>query len=137
MGLVYLMLYVLVVGTGTFLMKFVMSDLTPYQLNFLIAIGMVIITVPALLIAQGNFSVPVKTIPLGIVIGLLFTIGTILFIFSLTKLAVGPATAISTGYVVVAVILSIIFLKERPDPITVLGMVLAIAGIAILSFKTS
>ena len=52
MGLAYLIGYILVVGFGTFLMKFVHKDLTYQQINFLIAIGMLLITVPLLWFSQ-------------------------------------------------------------------------------------
>ena len=137
MGLIYLLGYVLIVGAGTFGMKFVMQDLSPFQINFLMAIGMMVVAVPALYLSQGNLHVPAKVLPLGILIGLSMTIGSILFVFALTKLPVGPASAISTAYIIVALILSVIFLKDKLDAITIIGLVLALTGIAILSLKVS
>lgn len=137
MGIIFLLGYILIVGLGTFLMKFVDKDLTYYQINFLIALGMLAITVPLLLFSQKNFHIPVKPLPLGVLIGLCMALGSILFVASLTKLAVGPASAIATGYVVFALLLSVIFLKEPLDWIKVVGIVLTLAGVAILSLKSA
>jgi uncharacterized membrane protein (DUF485 family) len=47
-GFVFLLLYILFVGVASFLEKFSMKQLNPYQVNFLMAIGMAITAVPAL-----------------------------------------------------------------------------------------
>lgn len=135
MGIIFLIGYILIVGLGTFLMKFVDKDLTYIQINFLIALGMLAITVPLLWFSQKNFHIPVKPLPLGILIGLCMAIGSILFVASLSKLPVGPASAIATGYVVFALILSVIFLKEPLDAAKIIGITLTLVGVAILSLK--
>ncbi len=137
MGIMFLVGYILIVGLGTFLMKFVDKDLTYYQINFLIAIGMLAITVPLLWFSQKNFHIPIKPLPLGILIGLCMALGSILFVASLSKLAVGPASAIATGYVLFALVLSVIFLKESLDWIKLAGIALTLAGVVILSLKSA
>lgn len=137
MGLVFLLGYIIIVGFGTFLMKFVDKDLTYYQINFLIALGMLAITVPLMWFSQKNFHIPIKPLPLGVLIGLCMALGSILFVASLTKLDVGLASAIATGYVVFALLLSIIFLKEPLSLLKVLGIGLALTGIVILSLKSA
>jgi uncharacterized membrane protein len=57
--------YVVMVGVASFLEKFTMKQLNPYQINFLMAIGMAVTAVPALWIKQGSLSVPTKALPLG------------------------------------------------------------------------
>lgn len=86
-----------------------MKQINPYQVNFLMAIGMAVTAVPALWIKQGSFVVPTKALPLGAPIGLLMALGSICFVLSLAKLPVGMATAISTSYVLVVVVLSRFF----------------------------
>ncbi len=137
MGLLFLFGYIVVVGFGTFLMKFVDKDLTYYQINFLIAIGMVAITFPLLWFSQKNFHIPLKPLPLGILIGLCMALGSILFVASLSKVAVGPASAIATGYVVFALLLSVIFLREPLSVAKVTGIALTLLGVAILSLKAA
>src|SRR5579871_5977140 len=50
-GFILLAAYILMVGLGTFLQKFVMGKVTPFQLEFMTAISMLLVTVPALLIS--------------------------------------------------------------------------------------
>ena len=47
-GFGFLIGYIVLVGTASFLEKFSMKQLNPYQVNFLMAIGMAVTAVPAL-----------------------------------------------------------------------------------------
>ncbi len=134
MGYLYLAGYVFFVGIASFLMKFAMKSLSAYQINVLMAFGMLIITLPAMYLAEKNLKFPTEGLPLGIFTGLLMAAGSLLFVFSLTKLPVGLASAISSSYIVVVVLLSWIFLHEPLGAMKILGIVLTIAGVAILSF---
>lgn len=133
----FLIAYILVVGFGTFLMKFVHRDMTSYQINFLIAIGMILITAPALWLSQKSFQIPLKPLPLAFFSGLCMALGSIFFVASLAKVDVGPASAIASGYIIFALLLAVIFLKEPLDAAKILGVVLTLAGITILSLKFS
>ncbi len=134
LGFIYLAGYIIFVGVASFLMKFVMKNLNVYQINLLMAIGMLIITLPAMYLAQKNFKFPSEGLALGAFAGLLMAAGSLLFVFSLTKLPVGLASAISTSYVVLVVILSWFFLKEPLNLLKIVGIALTVAGVAILSF---
>jgi hypothetical protein len=46
-GFVFLLGYIVMVGVASFLEKFSMKQLNPYQVNFLMAIGMAITAVPS------------------------------------------------------------------------------------------
>ncbi|HZR77698.1 MAG TPA: DMT family transporter [Chthoniobacterales bacterium] len=127
--------YIVLVGVASFLQKFTMKELNPYQVNFLMAIGMAVTAVPALLITQGNLTVPVKTLPLGAPIGLLMAVGSISYVLALSKLPVGTAAAISTSYILLVALLSRVFLGENFDWLKVTGIVLTIAGVALLSLE--
>src|SRR6266581_451341 len=111
-GFGFLLGYIVMVGVASFLEKFSMKQLNPYQVNFLMAIGMAVTVVPALWIKQGSLTVPTKSLPFGAPIGLLMALGSICFVLSLAKLPVGMATAISTSYVLLVVFLSRLFLNE-------------------------
>lgn len=138
MGLIYLIGYIVVVGVGTFLMKFVHKDMNSYQINFLIAIGMLVVTLPMLLITQKSLAIPAtKSLPFAIFAGLGMALGSIFFVLSLSKVQVGTASAIASGYIVLALILSAVFLKESLDLMKLLGIALTLAGITILSLKTA
>jgi bacterial/archaeal transporter family protein len=131
--MLYLLGYIIFVGVASFLMKFVMKSLNAYQVNLLMAIGMLIITIPALWFYQKSFKFPHEGLALGMGTGLLMAAGSLLFVLSLSKLPVGLASAVSTSYIVVVVILSVIFLNEPIGALKILGILLTIAGVAILS----
>jgi drug/metabolite transporter (DMT)-like permease len=134
-GLAFLVAYILMVGVASFLEKFSMKQLNPYQINFLMALGMLVTAAPALWITQGSLTVPTKALPLGAPIGLLMAIGSICFVLSLAKLPVGMATAISTSYVVLVVLLSRLFLHESIGWMKTAGIALTITGVALLSWQ--
>ncbi|HEV8383914.1 MAG TPA: DMT family transporter [Candidatus Acidoferrales bacterium] len=131
----FLLGYIVLVGVASFLQKFSMKELNPYQVNFLMTIGMLVTAVPALWIKQGNLSVPVKALPLGAPIGLLMALGSISYVLALAKLPVGPAAAISTSYVLLVVVLSRIFLNEGLGWMRIAGITLTLAGVALLSWQ--
>ena len=134
-GFGFLFGYIVMVGTASFLEKFSMKQLNPYQVNFLMAIGMAVTAVPALLIKQGSLTVPTKSLPFGAPIGLLMALGSICFVLALARLPVGMATAISTSYVLLVVLLSRVFLNESLGWIKFVGIGLTIAGVALLSWQ--
>src|SRR6266571_2236122 len=111
-GFGFLVGYIVLVGTASFLEKFSMKQLNPYQVNFLMAIGMAVTAVPALWLKQGTLIVPTKALPLGAPIGLLMAVGSICFVLALSELPVGMTTAISTSYVLLVLVLSWFFLDE-------------------------
>lgn len=132
-GFLFLAIYIFSVGVGSFLQKFVMDKVNPYQLEVITALGMFLIAVPALFLTQKNLSLPVQTSPLSMLVGLLFAIGSFVYVLAVARLPVGIAAPISTGYIVVAVTLSVIFLKEPMSFLKVLGILLTIIGVSILS----
>ena len=134
-GFGFLAGYVVMVGVASFLEKFSMKQLNPYQVNFLMALGMAVTAIPALWIKQGSLTVPTKALPLGAPIGLLMALGSICFVLALAKLPVGMATAISTSYVVLVVFLSWLFLSENISLIKIAGTLLTIGGVALLSWE--
>jgi drug/metabolite transporter (DMT)-like permease len=134
-GFVFLAGYIVMVGVASFLQKFTMKQLNPYQVNFLMAIGMAVTAVPALLMTQGSLTVPAKSLPLGAPIGLLMALGSISYVLALSKMEVGTAAAISTSYVLVVVLLSRIFLGESLSWLKISGIALTIVGVALLSFE--
>lgn len=134
-GFAFLGGYVVLIGVASFLQKFSMKELNPYQINFLMAIGMVVTAIPALLIAQGNLAVQMKSLPVGAPIGLLMALGSISYVLALSKLPVGTAAAISTTYVLVVALLSRVFLGENLSWLKISGIVLTITGVALISFE--
>jgi len=134
-GWFFLAGYIVLVGVASFLQKFSMKELNPYQVNFLMTIGMAVTAIPALLITQGNLNVPIKSLPLGAPVGLLMALGSISYVLALSKMEVGTAAAVSTSYIVLVVLLSRIFLGEHLDWLKVTGIALTIGGVALLSLE--
>jgi drug/metabolite transporter (DMT)-like permease len=136
-GFLYLAGYIVLVGVASFLQKLTMKELTPYHVNFLMAIGMLVTAVPALWWKQGDLGVPVKALPLGAPIGLLMALGSFAYVLAVARLPVGLAAAVSTSYVVVVAILARLFLGEPLGWMKTTGIALTIAGIALLSWEAS
>jgi len=134
-GFGFLLGYIVMVGVASFLEKFSMKQLSPYQVNFLMAIGMAVTAVPALWIKQGSLTVPTKALPLGAPIGLLMALGSISFVLALSKLSVGMATGISVSYVLLVMALSWTFLNESMSWMKLSGVILTLAGVALLSWQ--
>src|SRR5919202_2964187 len=134
-GFAFLLGYIVLIGTASSLEKFSMKQLNPYQVNFLMAIGMAVTAVPALWIKQGSLTVPTKALPLGAPIGLLMALGSISFVLALSELPVGIATGISTSYVLLVMLLSWWLLNEDMSWMKIAGALLTIAGVALLSWQ--
>jgi drug/metabolite transporter (DMT)-like permease len=135
-GWAYLAGYVVLVGSASFLQKFAMKDVSAFQINFLMAIGMVITAVPALWWQQGNLSIPLRGLPFGAPVGIMMALGSICYVLALSRMPVGLAAAISTSYVVLVVILSRLFLGEPIGWIKGIGLVLTVLGVALLSWES-
>jgi spermidine export protein MdtJ len=134
-GLAYLLGYIVLVGVASFLQKFSMNVLNPYQINYPMAIGMLVTAVPALWLTQGSLSVPKESLPLGAPIGLMMALGSISYVLALSRLPVGTAAAISTSYIVLVALLSRIFLGESLGWMKVVGISLTIVGVGLLSWE--
>ena len=136
-GYAFLLGYVVMVGVASFLQKFGMKQLNPYQINFLMAAGMLVTAVPALWFTQGSLKVPTKALPLGAPIGLMMALGSISYVLALSKLPVGTAAAISTSYVLLVVLLSRVFLGEPLSWLKIAGILLTTVGVALISLEES
>jgi len=136
MGYLFVLAYVVLVGLATFLMKTGLKTLSPYQLNFLMGIGMMITGVPALLIAHKSFRIPTSELPIGMLIGTMMAGGSIFYVLAFDKLPAGVAAVLASTYVLLVIVLSWIFLKESLDALKVLGLLLTFAGVAILTYKS-
>ena len=134
-GFAFLLGYIVLVGIASFLQKFSLKQLNPYQINFLMALGVVVTAVPALWLKQGSLLVPRESLPLGGPIGLMMALGSILYVLALSKLPVGTAAAISTSYIVLVVLLSRVFLNENLSWVKVAGISLTIIGVGLLSWE--
>lgn len=136
MGYLFIAGYILFVGIATFFMKVSLKTLSPYQLNFLMGIGMLLTGIPALLIAHKSFKMPVKELPVGLAIGVAMATGSILYVLALNKLPASIASVLAATYVAVVVILSVIILKESFDTIKIIGIILTFIGALLLTYRS-
>ncbi len=136
MGYLFILGYVILVGIATFLMKVGLKTLSPYQLNFLMGIGMLITGIPALLIAHKTFRLPAKEVPMGILIGTMMAIGSILYVLALDKLTASVASVLAATYVGVVIVLSWLFLKEGFDAAKIAGIAFTFVGALLLTYKS-
>ncbi len=136
MGYLFNLGYIIIVGLATFLMKTSLKTLSPYQLNFLMGIGMLLTGIPALLIAHKTLRIPQKELPLGLLIGVMMAVGSLLYVLAFNKLSASVAAVLATLYVAVVIVLSWIFLKEGFDLVKVAGLVLAFVGTALLTLRS-
>jgi drug/metabolite transporter (DMT)-like permease len=134
-GLLFLTVYIVAVGLGSFLQKFVMGKVTPFQLEVITGIGMLAVSIPALLLAQKSLQIPVQSAPLAWVVGLLFSIGSFVYVLAVARLPVGIVAPISTGYVILAIALSTIFLHESLTLWKSIGIAFTLVGVVILSMQ--
>lgn len=136
MGYLFIFGYVVLVGVATFLMKVSLKNLSPYQLNFLMGIGMMITGIPALLLAHRTFKMPTKDLPAGIAIGVMMAVGSILYVLALHKLSASVASVLAATYVAVVILLSWLILKESFDAIKIAGIILTFIGALLLTYKS-
>jgi drug/metabolite transporter (DMT)-like permease len=135
MGYLFVLGYILLVGVGTFLMKVSLKTLSPYQLNFLMGIGMLVTGIPALLLAHRSFKLPAKEVPAGVTIGIMMALGSILFVLALNKLTASVASVLAATYVAVVIVLSWLILKESFDSIKILGIAFTFIGALLLTYR--
>lgn len=136
LGFAFLGGYILLVGVASFLQKAIMKQLTPYQISFLMALGMLALSVPLLWVQQKSLAVPATALPLGVLTGLMMASGAIFYVLALARVPVGTAAAIASSYVVLVVALSFVFLHESLTLGKALGIALTVAGVAILSLHS-
>ncbi len=135
MGGVYLVGYIASIGVATYLMKVTLGRLDAFQVNLLMGIAMVAVSLPAVLVVDRRVAIPRGQLGIGSAVAILMAVGSILYALALQRLPAGPAAAIATAYVVVVVVLSASFLHEPIDALTVVGLVLTLSGVAVLSLR--
>jgi drug/metabolite transporter (DMT)-like permease len=135
MGAVALAGYIVTIGVATYLLKVSLEDLTPYQINLLMGVAMLAVSVPAVLFTEGSLHVARRHLPLGAVVAVLMAVGSVLYAVALSRLPAGISAAVATSYVVLVVVLSTVFLHETLDWVIAMGLALTLAGVAILSWR--
>jgi DME family drug/metabolite transporter len=99
-------------------------------------LGMLVTGIPALSLAHRSFKLPAKELPVGVAIGVMMALGSILYVLALNKLSASVASVLAATYVAVVVILSWVFLKESLDAIKLLGIALTFVGALLLTYRS-
>ena len=135
-GMLFLVGYVITIGIATCLMKVALEDLGAFQINVMMGIAMVIVSVPGAILVDGSLRIPGSALGIGALVAILMAVGSVLYALALARLPAGPSAAIATSYIVVVVVLSALFLKDRVDTLTIVGLASTLGGVAILSFRS-
>lgn len=117
-------------------MKVSLENLSAFQINLLMGTAMLVVSIPAVIVFDRTSRIPTDHLALGIVVAILMAVGSLLYALALSRLPAGPVAAIATSYVVIVVVLSAIFLREKIDLVSVTGIAFTLGGVAMLSFRT-
>lgn len=124
---------IVVVGVATFLEKPALEHgLAPLQLNAYSALGNCAAAVVALALRRERVQVA-WTEAAGVGLGAVFGLAVIFYFLALYRLPVSVAAPMSNSYVILTVVLSVVLLGESLGQRRVGGMVLTLAGLALLA----
>ena len=136
MGILFITMYVVFVGLATLFLKFSLDKhLENYKLLMFSGISMFIVGLVATLIANRGLSITKADLSAGLIYGGLHAIGALGFFIAASKMDIGIATALAMVYVVVAAVGSWLFLDESMNSAKVIGIVLILAGAAVLALQ--
>ena len=124
-------LYIVLAGTWGFLAKLSSRHLTSWQLVFLTATTASIVMASASVRRLGSLKTPWAVVAAAA--GILAAIGSILFYRALTLAPANAVIPLSSLYIVVTVMLSVVFLKEPLTTHHLLGILLALLAISLLT----
>ena len=124
--------YVVVIGVVAFLEKPALSSLDATQLNGLMALSMTAVACLALGVERPKLVVTRPAVDkLGV--GAMIGAASVFYFLGLRQLPVSIAAASSNSYVVVTMLLSTVFLRERMTVPKGAGMILTILGVTLLA----
>lgn len=120
-------------GIWAFLVKLGSGSITPEQMQLLFVAGMMPLVVAAAARLRWRVETDRKGIVYGLLNGILATIGMVAFYIAMERgkaSVVGPLTGVFPLFTVAG---AAVFLRERLNTVQALGMVFALAAIAVLS----
>lgn len=95
--------------------------------------GIAIVMVAVMIALKGcGYRVPVRTLPMLLVLGLLMSASSLTLFCSYNHMSAGIASTMLFVYPLMVAVIGAIFCHERLKPITMLCLVLAMGGIALL-----
>jgi len=126
--------YIGIIGVGAFLEKPALRGLDATQLNGLIAIAMTAVAVLALAAKGPRLQVTKRTLA-GIGVGAMIGIASVFYFLGLQGLPVSVAAASSNASIVVTVVLSSIFLRQRLTGARAAAIALTLLGVTQLALS--
>jgi drug/metabolite transporter (DMT)-like permease len=124
--------YILLVGAGAFLEKPALRGLTALQLNALVALGMAIVAVAA--VVARDHRVPTGSAALGAGgVGILLGLGALGYYLALERLPVSVAATLSNTSVLVTAALAVAFRHQVITPRQIVGAAATLAGVSLLT----
>lgn len=109
------------------------SDVDPYWATLLMKLSYTLFLAPVILAARPSLAVDRSHLPGIASAGSIDTLATFAFTLATSIGMLSLVSVVSSLYPAVTVILSAVLLRERPRPVQTAGVVLALAGIALIS----
>ena len=120
-------------GFLSFLSKIAVATINPYIFLFLYLIVSIIVSIPFYFKYRIKKRIQTKYYIYPILAGFFEIIGITTFLVGLTFIPLSLLVPAGSTFVMIPVVLSIIFLKERPRKFQLIGIIFAFSGVTILS----
>ena len=126
------LLAVTLFGFGSFFGKLASFNDIPARVYFFEAVGTLTVFTTFVLLKKSDIFTNFSINHYGILMGLTWGLGTVLFILALEKSKLSLITPLTALYPAVTVLLAILFLKEQLNFREICGIVLAVISIFVL-----
>lgn len=133
LSLVYVAVYVVLVGVASVIEKPVGRGFGAFQLNALIRAGGLAAAAAALVLAHGFVFPALPYILAGLGIGLLAGAGSLFYCFALDYMPVSLVVTFSNLYIVITIALGIVVLREPVTALKIAGLACIVAGVPVLA----
>ncbi|MCF8070183.1 MAG: DMT family transporter [Desulfobacterales bacterium] len=109
------------------------SNQDPYWASFILRLATIVLVGSLLAIRRPSYKLKGSDLPVLCVVGILDTIGVIIFNVATTLGLVSIVSVVSSLYPVVAIFLAQLFLKEKMSMFQKVGAVIALGGVVMIS----
>jgi len=120
-------------GLGSFFGKLALMRDIPYRVYFFEGIGTITVLTSLIIFKRSEIFADFSINPYGLLMGLTWGIGTIIFIIALQPAKLSALVPLTAVYPAITVLLSVLFLHERLDLREIIGIIFAICAIFLLS----
>jgi transporter family protein len=120
-------------GLGSFFGKLGLERDIPYRVYLFEGIGTLIVLTSFVLLKRGEISQGFSFNYFGLLMGLSWGIGTVLFIFALQTTRLSVFIPVTSLYPAITVLLSLLFFQEHLETREIIGIIFAIASGVLLA----